>query len=259
MHRRSFLTWAAFGWLAGMRRAIAQDAAQSTGQNAAQAAPPGPAIDPDKVPIPYGETRMGFTDEERQGFVYIPKAYQHGSPRPLLVMLHGFGGSADGMRYLQPLAEELGIALIAPESRDITWGQSAPGFDADSRYVARAFRLVTEYLDVDPDRVGLGGISDGATYAMSMGLAYGEVFTHLLIFSEGIPIPFRKQGKPKIFIGHGIKDLQMPIERTSRRFVPQLRREGYDITYREYDGGHRPPMPIVREGFEWFAGAAKKA
>jgi len=81
------------------------------------------------------------------------------------------------------------------------------------------------------------------------------VFSHVVIFSEGIPIPYRKQGKPKIFIGHGINDVQMPIDRTSRRFVPQLREEGYDITYREYEGGHGPPMAIIREGFTWFAGA----
>ena len=75
-----------------------------------------------------------------------------------------------------------------------------------------------------------------------------------MLFSEGIPTPYRKKGKPKIFIGHGISDVQMPIDRTSRRFVPELRSEGYDVTYREYDGGHGPTNEVIREGWVWFAG-----
>jgi predicted esterase len=44
----------------------------------------------------------------------------------------------------------------------------------------------------------------------------------------------------------------MPIDRTGRRFATQLKEEGYDVTYREYDGGHGAPAPVVREAFEWF-------
>jgi len=246
MNRRSFLTIGAAGTVGlvhGARHALAQ-----TGRPPVAVAPAG-ADD-----IPYGVTRMALNDDERQGTVYVPKAYKHGSPRPLLFMLHGFNGSADSARRMHPLAEELGIVLVAPESRDLTWGQSAPGFDADSRYLSQALKAVTGYLDTDVKHVAIGGISDGATYAFSMGLAHGSLFTHLLILSEGIPVPYRKQGKPKIFVGHGINDVQMPIDRTSRRFVPQLKSEGYDITYREYEGGHGPPMAIIREGFTWFAG-----
>lgn len=233
MDRREFLTLGAagtLGWLHTTRSANAQDLAQDE--------------------IPYGDTRLAITDEERQGTVYVPKAYKHGSALPLLMMLHGFGGSGSA-RY-GPLAEEFGVIIIAPDSRDTTWGQSQPGFDLDSRYISAALRAVSGFLDVDRKRVGLGGVSDGATYALSMGLAYGDTFNHLMIFSEGIPIPYRKQGKPRIFIAHGINDGQMPIDRTSRRFVPQFKAEGYDVTYREYDGGHGAPAALVHEGFEWF-------
>ena len=237
MNRRSFLAMSAagaVGLVQGARRAFAQD----------------------EFPIPYGETRMALSDDDRQGSVYVPKAYKHGSARPMLVMLHGFSGTADRSRSLQPLAEERGIVLVSPESREITWGQSSPGFDQDSSYINQAIRAVSGYLDIDKTRVGIGGQSDGATYAFSMGLAFGDVFTHLMIFAEGIPIPYRKRGKPKIFIGHGVNDAQMPIDRTSRRFVPQLREEGYEITYREHEGGHGTPIAIIREGFDWFSGTA---
>jgi predicted esterase len=202
--------------------------------------------------IPLGESRLGLSDDGRDGTVYVPKKYKAGVPMPLLMMLHGFGGTAQGVRYTFPLAEEFGVIVIAPESRAITWGQSAPGFDADVRYLGAAFRHVSGLLDVDDTHVALGGHSDGANYAFAMGLAYGDTFNHVMVFSAGIMVPFRKQGQPQIFIAHGIDDKQMPIERTSRRFVPQLKSEGYDVTYREYVGGHGLPAPIVREAFEWF-------
>jgi predicted esterase len=43
----------------------------------------------------------------------------------------------------------------------------------------------------------------------------------------------------------------MPIDDTSRKFVPRLKGLGYDVTYREYEGGHGAPAPVVREAFEW--------
>ena len=46
----------------------------------------------------------------------------------------------------------------------------------------------------------------------------------------------------------------MPIDETSRRFVPRLKSLGYDVTYREYEGAHRPSPPIVREAFQWALG-----
>ena len=44
----------------------------------------------------------------------------------------------------------------------------------------------------------------------------------------------------------------MPIGVTSRQFVPRLKKLGYDVTYREYEGRHGVPPAVVREGFTWF-------
>jgi poly(3-hydroxybutyrate) depolymerase len=233
MNRRGFLTVGAagaMGWLCRAQPLTAQG--------------------PDEVP--YGESRLDISDNFRDGTLYVPKSYKPGTPMPLLMMLHGYSGGGTNARFTFPLAEEFGVIIIAPESRDLTWGQSIPGFDDDVRYLGAAYRHVTGILDVDRAHVALGGVSDGAGYALSMGLAYGDVFRHLMVFAGGIMIPFRKQGHPRIFIAHGTNDTQMPIDRTARRFVPQLKEEGYEVTYREFEGGHGAPGPIVREAFEWF-------
>src|SRR4051812_33383063 len=184
--------------------------------------------------IPYGEHRLHLTDDQRQGTIYVPKLYKPGVAMPVVVMLHGFMGTSDSARSLYALAEQYGVIIIAPESRDITWGQAWPGFDADVHYIADAFREVSEFLDVDKSHVALAGVSDGAGYALSMGLAYGDTFTPLMIFSGGMMNPYRRQGKPRIFLAHGTRDGQMPIDLTAQRFVPQLKAEGYDVTYVEY-------------------------
>ncbi len=258
MKRRSFLTLGAAGALgltAGSRLLGAQATAQAQAPNLV------PPLSQAPVPVAGdtlspGKWRLGISDSERDGTVYVPMSYKPGVPMPVLVMLHGFRGTAEGVRVTFPLAEEFGVIVLAPESRDVTWGQSIPGFDEDVRYVGMAFRWVSEVLTIDTTRVALGGVSDGANYALNMGLAYGDTFNHMMIFSAGFFGPFRKEGKPKIFLAHGTRDEQMPIDRTARRIVPQLKADGYDVTFREYDGPHGAPAPVVREGFEWFA--AKK-
>src|SRR5215207_9044402 len=44
----------------------------------------------------------------------------------------------------------------------------------------------------------------------------------------------------------------LPIEKCSRRLVPQLERANYDVTYREFDGPHTIPAAIAREAIEWY-------
>jgi predicted esterase len=59
-------------------------------------------------------------------------------------------------------------------------------------------------------------------------------------------------GSPRVFVSHGTRDGWLPIERCSRRIVPRLRRAGYDVRYREFEGGHVEPSEIGREAAEWF-------
>jgi phospholipase/carboxylesterase len=203
----------------------------------------------------YGESRLGVSDDDRDGTLYVPKNYKAGSPMPVIMWLHGLAGSGDSARGLFPLAEEFGVIIIAPESRGLTWGNEIPGFDDDVHFLGPAYRHVANLVDLDPAHVALAGVSDGAGYALSMGLAYGDVFKHVMVFSGGLMIPFRKQGKPRIFLAHGISDTQMPIDLTARKFVPRLKKEGYDVTYHEYEGGHRVPPAEIREAFKWFLAA----
>jgi phospholipase/carboxylesterase len=168
-------------------------------------------------------------------------------------MLHGAGGSGRrAARLLSPAAEKAGCIVLAPDSRGATWDAITGPFGPDVAFVSRALAQVTAGCEVDPRRVALAGFSDGATYALGLGRANGDRFPHLLAFSPGFLIPARPTGAPDIFVSHGTADPVLPIDRCSRKLVPALRRQGYQVRYREFEGRHEVPPGIVREGLAWL-------
>ncbi|HEX8155675.1 MAG TPA: phospholipase [Thermoanaerobaculia bacterium] len=189
----------------------------------------------------------------RDALLYVPAQYRHDAPMPLMVMLHGAGGEARRtVGNLQELAGALGLLVLVPESRGDTWDVIiGDAFGPDVAYLDRA--LEWTFARYATNRSGIGGFSDGASYALSLGLTNGDLFSHIVAFSPGfVRVGEEPRGAPKIYISHGTRDSVLPIDRCSRRIVPLLRRSGYDVTYREFDGPHTVPAEMRREGLELF-------
>jgi len=200
-----------------------------------------------------GRHPLALGDGDRDGLLYIPERYKPDAAAPLLLMLHGAGNTSQSTAYAFPLADEFGVVILAPDSRDErTWDGVLRNWGPDVEFIGDAFRQTLGRVNVDRGRIGVGGFSDGASYALSFGISYGSEFSRIIAMSPGVMQPIEARGKPRIFISHGTADQVMPIDDTSRRFVPRLKALGYDVTYREYDGRHTPSPPIVREAFEWF-------
>jgi phospholipase/carboxylesterase len=211
-------------------------------------------------PAPFGPGRHALNLEpDRDGLVYLPAHYQADVPLPLMIVLHGAGGSSESAVATFPLADELGFIVLAIDSRDWTWDAIIRGFGPDVEFLQRAFSLVGSRCAVDRGRLALTGFSDGASYALSLGIGNGDLFGHILAFSPGVMQPATAAGKPRIFISHGTADRTMPIDDTSRKFVPRLKALGYDIVYREFDGRHVLPPEIRREAYQWFLAGSRRA
>ena len=192
-------------------------------------------------------------DNGRGGLLYVPRGYGIGRPAPLALMLHGAGGDApSGLGLLQHLADQAGLIILAPESRGQTWDVIADRYGPDVAFIDRALGQTFSRYAVDPRRVAVGGFSDGASYALSLGITNGDLFTHVIAFSPGFMAPTRRQGSPRLFISHGTRDRVLPVDRCSRRIVPQVERAGYDVRYREFDGPHTIPPEVAREAVDWF-------
>jgi predicted esterase len=168
----------------------------------------------------------------------VPEALPDG-PIPLVVLLHGATSNPrQALPYLQDEARQRGFLLLVPKSQDYTWDVIRGGFGPDVEAIDQLLDDVYDRFQVDPARLAIAGFSDGASYALSLGLVNGLCFSHVLAFSPGFMVWAARQGRPKVFISHGTEDQILPIDRCSRRLVPALREDGYDVEYHEYDGGH---------------------
>jgi phospholipase/carboxylesterase len=192
-------------------------------------------------------------DRSRDGILYVPATYRPGAPTPLLVMFHGASGSGQSCQYTFEHADRHGYLVLAPDSRDEkTWDIILGEFGPDGEFLQAAFQAVRRRVNIDPMRLAIGGHSDGGSYALSFGIGVGDEFPQIIAMSPGVMTPFAARGKPRLFISHGVNDTTMPIADTSRRFVPRLRGLGYDVTYREYEGGHAVPPDVVGDAFRWL-------
>jgi phospholipase/carboxylesterase len=186
----------------------------------------------------------------RDGLLMVPEGAVRETPRcmPLLLWLHGAGGTARGaLRLIEPQARAAGVALLVPESRGPTWDVITGDYGPDVAFLDAALDRTFAEVPVDPARLAIGGFSDGASYALSLGLANGDLFRWILAFSPGFAAPPDTLGRPGIYVSHGAADGVLPVERCSRRLVPRLRRSGYTVRYEEFDGGHVVPDTVATE------------
>lgn len=198
-----------------------------------------------------GEQALGL-GPDRDGLLRIPSSYRVDRPAPLAVLLHGAGGRARRIVSLLGIAESLGVVVLAPESRGGTWDAVRGDFGPDVEFISRALEYTFERVAVHRRKIAIGGFSDGATYALSLGADNGDLFTHILAFSPGFMTSRKLQGRPRIFISHGRQDEILPVASTSRRIVPALEGASYEVTYREFDGPHTVPPSVAHEAFTWF-------
>lgn len=192
-------------------------------------------------------------DANRDALLYVPNSYKANNPAPLILMLHGAGGDAHGALapFLQ-FAETKGLILLATPSRQKTWDIIYGEYGSDIAFIDEALTQTFNRVAVDPTHIAVEGFSDGASYALSIGITNGDLFNYIMAFSPGFMAPASRNGQPRIFISHGKLDNVLLIDRCSRKIVPQLQRAGYDLVYREFNGFHTVPTDIAGSALEWF-------
>jgi predicted esterase len=208
------------------------------------------------VESPTGETKPGIIPlalrRQRDALLYVPKSAP--DPAPLVLYLHGAtGDERQGIRRLGDLAEEFGFLVLSPASEETTWDAIRSGYGRDVRLIDQALGKVFARRRVDAQKIAVCGFSDGASYAIGLGISNGDLFRAVIAFSPGfVPSGVERAGKPRILISHGRQDQILPFENTSGQMLPLLKRAGYDVTFREFDGPHTVPPEIARGAMEWF-------
>jgi predicted esterase len=171
-------------------------------------------------------------------------------PKALLVALHGAGGSsADGLWAFRGALSVPNVVLVAPKSESRIWN---PFYGSDLSSIDRALARAFARCRVDPRRVAVGGFSDGAGNALTLGVLNGDLFRAVIALAPGGMQSQPAIGKPRIFIAHGTGDTVIPIGQ-GRDLARTLRRAGYPVTFRAFSGGHEVPDAISRAAARWFA------
>ena len=171
------------------------------------------------------------------------------SSRPLILALHGAGGtSEDGLWAFRAAWNSPGMVVVAPTSESRIWN---PFYGPDLNSIDRALKRAFSRCRIDPRRIAVGGFSDGAGNALTLGLVNGDLFRAVMALAPGALIAEKPVGKPRVFIAHGTGDTTIPI-RASDAIVRELRAKRYSVTYRRFGGGHEVSDAISRAAVRWF-------
>src|SRR4051812_19969107 len=99
------------------------------------------------------------------GLVSVPET-SDGVPAALLVMLHGAGADAgQSIELIGDEARRRGVVVVAPNAVSSTWDVLVGGFGPDVEAIDDLLARVFPRCAVDPQRITIGGFSDGGSYA----------------------------------------------------------------------------------------------
>jgi predicted peptidase len=187
--------------------------------------------------------------------VYVPAAYKPGAHLPLVVVLHGLGGTEDtflgragGM--VPSLAEKHGFIIAAPLGYRINggYGGSIRRFTDAARQrtaelsekdVLNVVKLVSDEYGTDAARTYLIGHSMGGGGTWYLGQKYAEKWAAMAPIagpaSDLQSYPFdRLKGMP-VMVWHGDADATVPVG-ASRSMVAAMKAHGLAPVYMEVAG-----------------------
>ena len=203
--------------------------------------------------------------------VYVPKAYSSSTPAPLVIALHGLGGTEDSFfdqyqRQPVQLAEKHGFLMAAPLGYRVDgfYGSRIMGGadvaaqrrgEYSEKDVLEVLRLMKANYNVDEARIYLIGHSMGAIGAWALGAKYPQTWAALVAFAGTGPPALAEQMKsiPQ-FIVHGDNDPTVNVS-GSRNMTAALKKAGATVTYIEVPaGGHSDVVvPNLPAAFDFMS------
>jgi len=211
--------------------------------------------------------------------IRFPENYDASRSYPLLIGMHGMGGNSDGfvaqydklenpqIIYVTPEAPYLLSMNVGPQWHMRAWSLTNVGKQAK----LSADKLVSDYILQAIDKISLEykisnvylmGFSEGAVYAYTVGIQNPDKIEGVIGFSgylmsvEGDKSILTQQDieegqDVRLFIAHGIDDAAIDVE-TARALKAMFEEQGYDLTYREFNGRHNIKANIFNDAVSWM-------
>jgi phospholipase/carboxylesterase len=213
--------------------------------------------EPRDEPVPTGAVAIEHGDST--AVLLTPETIHAGRRYPLVTVLHGAGRQDELLvRACRGEPEKRQALFLVPRSVLPTWDLIASDARPDLDFLQHAFDLIYRRYPVDPARQALLGYSDGASYALAVGLSNPHVFSAVMGWAAGfLAIDDRRiretDPKPAVLLEYGTHDELFPFERVALPMRATLEGMGYSVEFRVDQGGrHWPSGTFHSEALDWF-------
>lgn len=184
--------------------------------------------------------------------LYIPENYTPVCSWPLVVALHG--GYSHGRDFIWSWLREArsrGFILFAPTSQSMTW--SITNVEVDEQPLNSHLDQVCSRYRIDKSRILLTGMSDGGTFALTMGLSGNRAWPSIAPVSCALPpVDLRNVKGKHIYWVHGAQDWIFPLGWTVQA-CKELLQAGADIKLKAIeDLAHAYPREANDAILKWF-------
>jgi phospholipase/carboxylesterase len=215
------------------------------------------AVEPRDEPSPTGSVPV--ENGPARGVLLTPEVIDSTRRYPLITVFHGAGRQdeliAKGLRDEPARRDAL---FFVPRSVQPTWDLIAGGPRTDLDFLEFAWDLIYRRYPIDFARQALMGYSDGASYALSIGLANPQHFSALIAWAAGfvrVDSAARVAGakRPRIYLEYGSHDELFPFEHVALPMRANLASAGFDVTFSVDEGGrHWPSGSFQGEALDWY-------
>ena len=216
------------------------------------------ADDPTPAPPETG-TLTAENDAGRHGSYSLPVGWNLG-PVPLLVLFHATGGDGASIQgQFQTLADQQGLAIVAPDSRqspqgDWTWevgtdpGEVTPDLEFAMLCVDE---ILGRGLGIDGVPVLSAGHSGGAS--MAPYLATNDPrFTHFAVLHGGVYTTAWGENPGAGWFSTGTDDTIRPPDLVQAAMVEAQAAGFADVEYHEFPGGHGLSAQETHDVVAWW-------
>ena len=179
------------------------------------------------LPGDYAE-QMLVDGQARQYRIHVPRSYRPDQPIPLVINLHGYSSNAaeqERVSQMSSKADQAGFIVVHPEGLGSpqTWhvGPRSES-EADLLFLRDMISQLQSRFSIDPARIYVTGISNGAQMANRLGCELSEVVAAIGPVSGGYP-PSQECNPSRpvpIVAFHGTEDKLIPYEGQGRLFLP---------------------------------------
>jgi phospholipase/carboxylesterase len=221
-------------------------------------------LEPDaEQPLEGREDREGLTGifhvggdktNDRGGYsLYVPETYDPERLRPLVMALHG--GYSHGRDFIWMWLREArtrGFILLSPTSVDRTW--SLMNIERDADPLMEHLKGVQSRYNIDTSRILVTGMSDGATFALGLGLQESSPFSAIVPVSGVLAAKDLSYARGRrIYWVHGALDWMFPVNRAVHA-CRMLKDAGAEVELKVIeDLSHTYPREENNSILNWFA------